>query len=91
MKKESYSISGVDTLSRSSGKLAPREVSLALAYECERIKQLLNQHGIGWVPYCFDCKVPLTWHYNDGVVFSCPSCGAKWKKDSSWGKKNESN
>jgi len=52
---------------------------------CEKLRQVLNAHGIAFVPYCVKCRKPLVWHYGDGnILFSCDSCKGNWLKGEGW-------
>lgn len=76
---------GLDTL-QSNNITLPEEihVTFALMSTAETLKQVLNAKGMGFIPYCLRCRVPLDWIRSSEVLFECPTCHTKWIKDVTW-------
>jgi len=80
-------VKGLDTFR--GRKELPSELALSREWmeKWRDTKNMLNEKGIALIPYCFKCRIPLNWIYDDeSILFICPECGAEWKKEDSWQK-----
>lgn len=80
-------IDGIDkyTHCRLCERGARMELSMKLHILAQRLLTKWALSGIGFLPFCLDCKVPLRWVEGEGdVLFRCPTCMGEWVKDNEW-------
>ncbi len=73
---------GIDTIRGLVGE-PPKSTEMPhkIMETAELIRQAWNALYIAFLPFCFKCKLPLTWHTppeQDRTIFHCEGCGRKW-------------
>ena len=80
-------VAGLDTIRNLVGQ-PPEEIPVDRETMSEQqvLMQDWNHSFVAVIPYCYCCKVPLTWHTppEEEVLFDCPSCKRRWVKGVNW-------
>lgn len=80
-------VRGIDTIRGLVGE-PPKEIQIdrETLSEQQVLMQEWNHLFIAIVPFCFKCRVPLTWHTppDTETLFDCPQCGRVWVKGVDW-------
>lgn len=80
-------IPGLETIRNLTGQ-PPMEIPIDkdTVVKQQEIMQGWNGSFIAVIPYCYKCKMPLTWHTppDTDELFHCPNCQRKWVKGSDW-------
>ena len=76
---------GVGTIMGLAGE-PPAEIPIDrnVMASMQRAISAVNPSYIAIIPYCYKCKVPLTWRRDGDELFVCPNCGRVWVKGEGW-------
>lgn len=78
-------VNGINTIMGLTGEPpAIIEIPKDMMVEAQSLLQWWNEYYMAFIPYCYKCRLPLTWYIDEGQnAFECENCGRIWiRKDS---------